>query len=115
MADRSPPFRASSRPLAGVLGCLTAACATLSAPLGGPEQVLKYLARYTHRVATSNQRLLSLEDGRVTFEWKDYATGSQTKTMMLDAVVCTAYGFHSGGDDGEVALRAAAALGSRFP
>src|SRR5204862_3480858 len=55
-------------------------------PFGGPEQVLKYLARYTHRVAISNQRLLSLEDGRVTFEWKDYAVGSQTKTMTLDAV-----------------------------
>jgi hypothetical protein len=40
-------------------------------PFGGPEQVLKYLARYTHRVAISNQRLLSLADGRVTFEWKD--------------------------------------------
>jgi Putative transposase len=55
-------------------------------PFGGPEQVLKYLARYTHRVAISNQRLLSLEDGRVTFEWKDYAAGSQTKTMTLEAV-----------------------------
>ena len=55
-------------------------------PFGGPEQVLKYLARYTHRVAISNHRLLSLEDGRVTFEWKDYAAGSQTKTMTLDAV-----------------------------
>ena len=42
-------------------------------PFGGPEQVLKYLARYTHRVAISNRRLLSMEDGRVTFEWKDYA------------------------------------------
>ena len=37
-------------------------------------------------MAISNQRLLSLEDGRVTFEWKDYAAGSQTKTMTLDAV-----------------------------
>jgi len=55
-------------------------------PFGGPEQVLKYLARYTHRVAISNRRLLSLADGRVTFEWKDYAAGNQTKTMTLDAV-----------------------------
>jgi len=55
-------------------------------PFGGPEQVLKYLARYTHRVAISNRRLLSMEDGRVTFEWKDYAGGSQTKTMTLEAV-----------------------------
>jgi len=55
-------------------------------PFGGPEQVLKYLARYTHRVAISNRRLLSMEDGRVTFEWKDYAAGNQTKTMTLQAV-----------------------------
>lgn len=55
-------------------------------PFGGPEQVLKYLARYTHRVAISNRRLLSMEDGRVTFEWKDYAGGNNTKTMTLDAV-----------------------------
>lgn len=55
-------------------------------PFGGPAQVLKYLARYTHRVAISNSRLLSLEDGRVTFEWKDYANGNQSKTMTLDAV-----------------------------
>ena len=55
-------------------------------PFGGPEQVLKYLARYTHRVAISNRRLLSMEDGRVTFEWKDYAAGNQTKTMTLEAV-----------------------------
>jgi Putative transposase/Transposase zinc-binding domain len=55
-------------------------------PFGGPEQVLKYLARYTHRVAISNRRLLSLADGRVTFEWKDYAAGNQTKTMTLDAI-----------------------------
>jgi hypothetical protein len=55
-------------------------------PFGGPEQALKYLARYTHRIAISNRRLLSMEDGRVTFEWKDYAAGNQTKTMTLEAV-----------------------------
>jgi hypothetical protein len=55
-------------------------------PFGGPEQVLKYLARYTHRVAISNRRLLSMEGGRVSFEWKDYADGNQTKIMTLDAV-----------------------------
>jgi Putative transposase len=55
-------------------------------PFGGPAQVLKYLARYTHRVAISNSRLLSLEDGRVTFEWKDYANGYQSKAMTLAAV-----------------------------
>jgi hypothetical protein len=52
----------------------------------GPEQVLKYLARYTHRVAISNRRLLSIKDGCVTFEWKDYRSGSKTRIMTLDAV-----------------------------
>jgi len=55
-------------------------------PFGGPRRVLKYLARYTHRVAISNQRLRSLENGRVTFDWKDYADRARTKTMTLDAV-----------------------------
>jgi hypothetical protein len=44
------------------------------------------LARYTHRVAISNHRLRSLENGRVSFDWKDYADHSRTKTMSLDAV-----------------------------
>ena len=47
--------------------------------------MLKYLARYTHRVAISNRRLLSMEGGRVSFEYKDYADGNQTKVMTLDA------------------------------
>jgi hypothetical protein len=55
-------------------------------PFGGPQRVLKYLARYTHRVAISNHRLRFLENGRVTFDWKDYADRSRTKTMTLDAV-----------------------------
>jgi hypothetical protein len=54
-------------------------------PFGGPAQVLKYLARYTHRVAIANGRLLRLEDGKVTFRWKDYAHGSRQSTMTLDA------------------------------
>jgi hypothetical protein len=54
-------------------------------PFGGPEQVLKYLARYTHRVAISNRRLVSMEEGRVSFEYKDYAGGNQTKIMTLAA------------------------------
>jgi len=54
-------------------------------PFGGPAQVLKYLARYTHRVAISNQRLLSLEDGRITFRYKDYAEDHRHKTMTLSA------------------------------
>jgi hypothetical protein len=45
--------------------------------------VLKYLARYTHRVAISNQRLTELHDGQVSFQYKDYADGQQTKLMKL--------------------------------
>jgi len=55
-------------------------------PFAGPSQVLKYLARYTHRVAISNWRLISLQDGKVTFRWKDYANGSRQRKMTLDAV-----------------------------
>jgi hypothetical protein len=54
-------------------------------PFGGPEQVLKYLARYTHRVAIANSRLLSLDEGKVTFRWKDYADGNTKRRMTLDA------------------------------
>jgi len=53
---------------------------------GGPKIVLKYLARYTHRVAISNYRLLAIEDGQVHFYWKDYADGNQQKTLALDGV-----------------------------
>jgi hypothetical protein len=42
------------------------------APFGGPEQVLAYLAGYTHRVAISNHRLIKIEDGKVFFKWRDY-------------------------------------------
>jgi len=55
-------------------------------PFGVPQRVLKYLARYTHRVAISNYRLSALENGRVSFDWKDYAHQSRTKVMNLDAV-----------------------------
>jgi len=57
-------------------------------PAGGPGPVLKYLARYTHRVAITNRRLLALEEGRVTFRWKDYAHGNRQRLMTLDAVEC---------------------------
>ncbi len=55
-------------------------------PFGGPEQVLKYLTGYTHRVALSDRRLVKLEDDRVTFPWKDYADGCRRKEMTLEAV-----------------------------
>jgi hypothetical protein len=55
------------------------------APFGGPATVLKYLARYTHRVAISNHRLQSMEDGAVVFRYKDYARGRRLRTMRLEA------------------------------
>jgi hypothetical protein len=54
-------------------------------PFGGPEHVLHYLARYTHRVAISNHRLIGMEDGKVTFRWKDYAHGGKKRKMTLAA------------------------------
>jgi len=52
-------------------------------PFGGPEHVLHYLARYTHRVAISNHRLVEVTDANVTFRWKDYAHHSKSRTMTL--------------------------------
>ena len=52
-------------------------------PFGGPEHVLHYLARYTHRVAISNHRLTEVTDADVTFRWKDYAHHSKLRTMAL--------------------------------
>jgi len=54
-------------------------------PFGGPEYVLHYLARYTHRVAISNHRLVSVADGKVTFRWKDYAHSSKQRKMTVTA------------------------------
>ena len=59
---------------------------TANEPFGGPEEVLRYLARYTHRVAISSSRLLSLDNGCVTFRWRDSRHGNQTKSMTLEAV-----------------------------
>src|SRR5205814_31506 len=55
-------------------------------PFGGPEAVLKYLARYTHRVAISNARLLDLEAGMVRIRYKDYAHGNRQRVLTLSAV-----------------------------
>ena len=52
-------------------------------PFGGPEYVLQYLGRYTHRVAISNHRLVSLADNQVTFRWRDSAQGNQQRLMSL--------------------------------
>ena len=55
------------------------------APFAGPEQVLDYVGRYTHRVAISNNRLLDVANNQVSFRWKDYRGGDQVKTMTLTA------------------------------
>ncbi len=52
-------------------------------PFGGPQYVLQYLGRYTHRVAISNHRLISLVDGQVTFHWRDSAHGNEQKLLPL--------------------------------
>ena len=54
-------------------------------PFGSPAHVLHYLARYTHRVAISNHRLVARTDDTVSFRWKDYRHGSQVRTLTLDA------------------------------
>jgi hypothetical protein len=54
-------------------------------PFAGPEKVLDYVGRYTHRVAISNNRLLDIDHGKVTFRYKDYRHDSQQKAMTLDA------------------------------
>ena len=53
-------------------------------PFGSPAHVLHYLARYTHRVAISNHRLVAVTDDTVAFRWKDYRHGSQVRTLTLD-------------------------------
>jgi hypothetical protein len=55
-------------------------------PFGGPEYVIRYLARYTHRVAIANGRLVETNARQVTFRWRDSADGNQQKLMTLDAV-----------------------------
>lgn len=55
-------------------------------PLAGPEAVLRYLGRYTHRVAISNNRIIEVNDGKVTFRWKDYRKGHQNRQLTLKIV-----------------------------
>ena len=54
-------------------------------PFGGPQHVLEYLGRYTHRVAISNNRLIRLDGDKVQFRWKDYRHDSRQKVMCVDA------------------------------
>jgi hypothetical protein len=54
-------------------------------PFAGPEEVVDYVGRYTHRIAISNNRLLGIDDGKVTFRYKDYRQAGEQKTMTLEA------------------------------
>lgn len=54
-------------------------------PFGGPDRVLDYLGRYTHRVAISNNRLVGIDEAKVCFRWKDYRNGNRLGVMSLDA------------------------------
>jgi hypothetical protein len=55
-------------------------------PFGGPGHVLRYLGRYTHRIAISNHRLLAFDGQRVSFLWRDYAHGNKQRVMTLEAM-----------------------------
>ena len=55
------------------------------APMAGPEQVLRYLGRYTHRIAIGNERLVALQEGRVTFRYRDRRRGNARRVMTLEA------------------------------
>jgi len=55
-------------------------------PFKSCRSVIQYLGRYTHRVAISNHRILSIQDGKVSFKWRDYKSGAMEKVMTLDAV-----------------------------
>jgi hypothetical protein len=62
----------------------------LKRPFGGPEYVLQYLGRYTHRMAISNHRLVSFADGQVIFRWRDSAHHNEQKllSLSLDEFLC---------------------------
>lgn len=55
-------------------------------PFKGPKYVLEYLGRYTHRVAISNNRITRIDDGKVTFKWRDYKDNNKIKYMTIDAL-----------------------------
>ncbi len=52
-------------------------------PFAGPEKLLNYLGRYTHKIAISNYRIISVDEGAVTFKWRDYSDNNQEKVMRL--------------------------------
>jgi hypothetical protein len=78
--ESEPAFRSFLRPLFRHNWVVYA-----KPPFGGPHHVLGYLARYTHRVAITNHRLVAFEQDQVTFRWKDYADGNKKRTMTLSS------------------------------
>jgi putative transposase/transposase-like zinc-binding protein len=86
---RLPSSVAADR--AALEALLSRACRTgwvvyAKAPFGGPEQVLRYLSAYTHRIAISNRRILAFDGQHVTFRWRDYADQNRSKELTLDAL-----------------------------
>jgi hypothetical protein len=81
------PFRNWPGPSASAGSCTsstrTSGVVYAKPPFGGAEHVLHYLARYTHRVAISNHRLVACKEDRVSFRWKDYAHGGKQKVMTV--------------------------------
>jgi hypothetical protein len=77
LLDASASFLSATRPKDWVVYA--------KPPFGGAEHVLNYLARYTHRVAISNHRLVAFENDRVSFRWRDYAHGGKKKVMTVSA------------------------------
>jgi hypothetical protein len=84
------------------------------APLAGARQVLRYLGRYTHRVAISNHRLIAFDGERVSFQWKDYAHGSAQKVMTLAATEFLRRFFMHVLPKGFVRIRSFGFLANRF-
>ncbi len=72
-------------------------------PFAGPKQVLAYLGRYAYRIALSNDRLVGLQNGQVTFRWKDRAHGNVPRLATLDAEAFLGSPAHDGRFDGAVA------------
>ena len=83
--DPTPGQRRTASPRSCESYIGTNGSSTPKPPFGGPEQVLRYLGRYTHRVAISNHRLLAFDGDNVTFRWRDYAHGNVQRTMTITA------------------------------
>jgi hypothetical protein len=84
----SSPCRVSFSDDAGITHTVSVSASSLyeaGRALGGPDRVLDYLGRYTHRVAVSNHRLQAMHDGQVTFPYKDYKHPQRQKVMTLSA------------------------------